>query len=150
MVLGRRVSRARPRESSCIKRNHFVLGCRFISFNVLPPVEWDELFANDTDYVEWFRNKGYFVTLDDFDILPQARKVALNAHRLIALRCTTCRLGENTMTLRTCHDCHKEVSSSAQFCPHCGARDMTSFGNAVIFIVIVLLAALGLVLYVGR
>lgn len=55
----------------------FVLGCRFISFNVLPPVEWDGLFADDTDYLEWFRKKGYFVTLDDFDRLPQARKVAL-------------------------------------------------------------------------
>lgn len=54
-----------------------VLGCRFISFNVMPPVEWDGLFAHDTDYLEWFRKKGYFVTLDDFDKLPRSRKLAL-------------------------------------------------------------------------
>jgi len=55
----------------------FVLACRFISFNMLPPVQWIGLFAHGDDYCDWFRNEGYFVTLSDFDRLPRSRKVAL-------------------------------------------------------------------------
>ena len=53
-----------------------VIGCEFISFNVVPPIEWQGLFASRDAYRAWFRAQGYFITLDEYDALTRDERRA--------------------------------------------------------------------------